>query len=65
MAVFAQCLRNEGAAVLKERGHEVTVGGDPVAIMYGDNTSANEAYDDEQECQREAFKDSLKKYAGS
>ena len=52
------------AKCLKERGHEVTVGGDPVAVMYGDNTSANKAYDDEQECQREAFKDSIQKYAG-
>jgi len=53
------------AKCLEKRGHEVTVGGDPVAIMYGDNTSANEAYDDEQACQREAFKDSVKQYAGN
>ena len=53
------------AECLKDRGHEVTVGGDPVAIMYGDNTSANEAYDDEQGCEREAFKESIQKYAGN
>jgi hypothetical protein len=52
------------AKCLKERGHDVTVGGDPVALMYGDNTSANRAYDDEQECQREAFRQDLKKYEG-
>jgi hypothetical protein len=50
----AQCLVN--------KGHDVTVGGDPVAIMYRNNTSANEAYDDEQECQRQVFKDSIEKY---
>ncbi|MEV4703295.1 hypothetical protein [Actinoplanes sp. NPDC049316] len=115
VAIFAQCLRNEGAAAgsgpkprmgddpkskaaarkcqhlypetwmereartnpryvdllrvtakcLKDRGHEVSVGGDPVALRYGDNTSANKAYDDEQACERMAFKDSIKKYAGN
>ncbi|UQU62787.1 hypothetical protein COUCH_27625 [Couchioplanes caeruleus] len=55
----------ETAQCLKEHGHEVTVGGDPVALMYGDNTSANKAYADEQECEKLAFKDDLKKYAGS
>jgi hypothetical protein len=35
-----------------------------VALRYGDNTSANRAYDDEQECQREAFRQDLKKYEG-
>jgi hypothetical protein len=52
------------AECLKSRGHDVTVGGDPTAIMYGDNTSANKAYDDEQECQREAFRESIEKYRG-
>ena len=56
LRVTAQCL--------KSRGHDVTVGGDPVAIMYGDNTSANKAYDDEQECQRDAFRESVEKYRG-
>jgi hypothetical protein len=60
---YADRLR-ETAKCLKEKGHEVTVGGDPVALMYGDNTSANRAYDDEQECQREAFRQDLKKYEG-
>lgn len=50
------------AKCLKGKGHKVTVGGDPVALMYGDNTSANEAYDDEQECQRVAFKESVERY---
>lgn len=50
------------AQCLKGRGHDVSVGGDPVSIMYGDNTSANKAYDDEQDCQREAFRESIKKY---
>jgi hypothetical protein len=54
----------ETAKCLKERGHEVTVGGDPVALMYGDNTSANKAYDDEQECQRAAFRQDIRKYEG-
>ncbi|MGA5300286.1 hypothetical protein ACPCHT_10180 [Nucisporomicrobium flavum] len=57
-------LLRETAKCLKEHGHEVTVGGDPVALMYGDNTSANKAYADEQECEKIAFKDDLKKYAG-
>ncbi|WP_212989515.1 hypothetical protein [Actinoplanes auranticolor] len=52
------------AKCLKAKGHEVTVGGDPVALMYGDNTSANKAYDDEQECQRTAFREDIKKYDG-
>ena len=52
------------AKCLKKKGHEVTVGGDPVALMYGDNTSANKAYDDEQECQRNAFRQDIKKYEG-
>jgi hypothetical protein len=51
----------EMAACLKGRGHQVTVGGDPVALMYGDNTSANKAYDDEQDCQQQAFREELKK----
>jgi hypothetical protein len=50
------------AKCLQKKGHEVTVGGDPVSLLYGDNTSANEAYDDEQGCQREAFRQDLKKY---
>jgi hypothetical protein len=57
----------ETARCLVGKGHEVTVGGDPVALMYGDNTSANRAYDDEQQCQRQAFRKDIKKYeaAGS
>lgn len=52
----------ETARCLVGKGHKVTVGGDPVALMYGDNTSANKAYDDEQDCQRQAFREDLKKY---
>lgn len=54
----------ETAKCLVKKGHQVTVGGDPVSLMYGDNTSANEAYDDEQECQREAFREEVRKYEG-
>jgi hypothetical protein len=58
---FVDRLR-EVAQCLLSKGHDVTVGGDPVSVMYGDNTSANKAYEDEQECQRQAFKDSIKQY---
>lgn len=51
----------EMAKCLKDTGHEVTVGGDPVALMYGDNTSANKAYADEQDCQQRVFREELKK----
>ena len=54
----------ETAKCLKERGYEVTVGGDPVSLLYGDNTNANKAYDDEQECERTAFRPDIKKYEG-
>ena len=54
----------ETAKCLKNRGHDVTVGGSPVSIMYGDNTSANKAYDDEQECEQVAFREEIKKYGG-
>ena len=33
-----------------------------LSSLYGDNTSANKAYDDEQVCLRQAFRESLKKY---
>jgi len=58
---YADLLRN-AARCLKGKGHDVTVGGDPVSILYGDNASANKAYDDEQECQRQAFRESVDKY---
>jgi hypothetical protein len=58
---FVDLLRKTAQCLL-DKGHKVTVGGDPVAIRYGDNTSANKAYDDEQECQRKVFKDSIDKY---
>jgi hypothetical protein len=58
---YADLLRTE-AECLKAKGHHVTVGGDPVSIMYGDNTSANKAYDDERECERQAFRESVEKY---
>lgn len=58
---FADLLR-DAASCLKAKGHDVTVGGDPVAIRYDDNASANKAYDDEQECQRKAFRESVDKY---
>ncbi len=52
------------AKCLKDRGHDVTVGGSPVSIMYGDNTSANKADDDLQECEQAAFRQEIKKYEG-
>jgi hypothetical protein len=58
---FVDRLR-ETATCLRGKGHDVTVGGDPVSIMYGDNTGANEAYDDLQVCQKQVFRESLKKY---
>jgi len=58
---YADLLRTAGACV-KAKGHDVTVGGDPLAIMYDNNTSANKAYDDEQECLRTAFQASVAKY---
>lgn len=54
----------ETAKCLKDRGHAVTVGGSPVALMYGDNASANRAYDDEKECEQAAFRQEVKKYEG-
>jgi len=51
------------ARCLKGKGHDVTVGGDPVSIRYADNASANRAYDDQVACEKEAFKATLKKYA--
>ena len=61
---FTDLLR-ETAKCLKEHGHDVTVGGDPISLRYGDNTSANQAYDDEQACQREAFHESVERYRDS
>jgi hypothetical protein len=54
----------ETAKCLKDRGHDVTVGGSPVNIMYGDNASANRADDDLQECEQAAFREEIKKYEG-
>ena len=51
---FGDLLRAE-AKCLKDRGHDVKVGGDPESLLYGDNTSANQAYDDQQECERQVF----------
>jgi hypothetical protein len=58
---FLDLLR-QTAQCLKGKGHDVYVGGDPVALMYGDNAGANKAYDDEQACERAAFRESLSKY---
>lgn len=52
----------ETAQCLRAKGHDVSVGGDPVSIMYGDNTGANKAYDDLRECEKQAFKASLGNY---
>jgi len=58
---YADLLRAAGACV-KAKGYHVTVGGDPLAIMYDNNADANKAYDDEQECLRTAFQASVAKY---
>ncbi|BCJ50621.1 hypothetical protein Asp14428_20960 [Actinoplanes sp. NBRC 14428] len=58
---FADLLR-ETARCLVDRGHKVTVGGDPIAIRYEDNAGANKAYEDEQDCQRKAFRESVENY---
>ncbi|MEV6632610.1 hypothetical protein AB0M54_17855 [Actinoplanes sp. NPDC051470] len=55
----------ETAQCLRAKGHNVTVGGDPVSILYGDGTGANQAYDDLQACEKQVFKESLKKYRGA
>ena len=60
-AEFIDMLRKV-AQCLVSKGHDVTVGGDPVAIMYRNNTSANEADADLQVCERQVFKDSIEKY---
>jgi hypothetical protein len=52
------------AKCLKDRGHDVTVGGSPVSIMYGDNASANKADADLQECEKVVFRGEIKKYEG-
>ena len=51
----------ETAQCLRAMGFDVTVGGDPVSIMYGDNAGANEAYDDLQRCEKQVFKESIRK----
>jgi hypothetical protein len=52
----------ETAQCLRAQGHDVTVGGDPVSILYGDSTGANKAYDDLRECEKKVFKESIKNY---
>jgi hypothetical protein len=58
---FVDLLR-QTAQCLRDKGHDVTVGGDPVSIMYGNNTSANRAYDDQVKCERQAFRESVERY---
>ncbi|MEV6633657.1 hypothetical protein AB0M54_23190 [Actinoplanes sp. NPDC051470] len=61
---FEDLMRAE-VKCLKDKGYDVTLGGDPLYPMYaGGPSESNRAFEDEQECQRQAFQESIEKYKG-